>query len=142
MQSCETQRRRLGRFCSCFQRGETHGGDMSLNRFEQRIFDYWQGHRDERQFWQEKVRGLVKTLNDDHTTAARLDGEFWRYYVERSGVVPMFKDAARHEGLQRTSMKNLAELVIRLWVEPRPKKKKPAAEMGWAETDSGQGRLF
>ena len=62
---------------------------MSLNRFEQRIFDYWQGHRDERQFWQEKVRGIVKAENDDHAAAARLDGEFWRYYVERSGVVPV-----------------------------------------------------
>lgn len=70
---------------------------------------------------------MVKSLNDDHAAAARLDGEFWRYYVERSGVVPVFKDAARHEGMKRTSMKNLAELVIRLWVEPRPKTKKPDA---------------
>ncbi len=101
---------------------------MSLNRFEQRVFDYWTSHREERQFWQEKVRGIVKTQNDDHAAATRLDRELWRYYEERSGVVPVFKEAARHEGLQRTSMKNLAELVIRLWVEPRPKKKKPAAE--------------
>jgi hypothetical protein len=27
-------------------------------------------------------------------------------------------------------MKNLAELVIRLWVEPRPKKKKPGDAAG------------
>jgi hypothetical protein len=128
MPSGKTQRRRLGWFYGCFRRRETHGGGMSLNRFEQRIFDYWQGHRDERQFWQEKVRALVKTLGDDHAAATRLDGEFWRYYVERSGVVPAFKDAARHDGLQRTSMKNLAELVIRIWVEPRPKKKKVAEE--------------
>ena len=40
-------------------------------------------------------------------------------------MVPVFKDAARHEGLQRTSMKNLAEHLLRLWVAPRPKK--PAA---------------
>ena len=121
------QRRRKARFCGCFWSHATHVGGMSLNRFEQRVFDYLQGHRDERQFWQEKVRGIVKSLNDDHAAAARLDGEFWRYYVERSGVVPLFKEAARHEGMKRTSMKNLAELVIRLWVEPRPKKKKPDA---------------
>ena len=96
---------------------------MSLNRFEQRIFDYWQGHRDERQFWQEKVRALAKASVDDHAAAARLDHDFWRYYEERSGVVPLFQEAVRHEGLKRTSMKNLAELVLRLWVEPRPKKK-------------------
>ena len=103
---------------------------MSLNRFEQRIFDYWQRHHDERQFWQRKVQEIVKRLGDDHAAAAQLDGELWRYYVERSGVVAVFKEATRHEGLRRTSMKNLAELVIRLWVEPRPKKKKPEESAG------------
>lgn len=98
---------------------------MSLNRCEQRVFDYWQSHRDERQFWQEKVRALAKSSADDHVAAARLDGELWRYYQERSAVVPVFKEAVRHEGMKRTSLKNLAELVLRLWVEPRPKKKAP-----------------
>ena len=96
---------------------------MSLNRWEQRVYDYWQSHRDERQFWQEKVRALSKSVGDDHAAAARLDGDLWRYYEERSGVVPVFKEAVRHEGVKRMSMKNLAELLLRLWVEPRPKKK-------------------
>lgn len=101
---------------------------MSLNRIEQRVYDYWRSHRDERQFWEEKVRGLVKTSNDDHAAATRLDLELWRYYEERCGAVKELKEAARHEGSQRTSMKNLAELIIRLWVEPRPKKQTPAVE--------------
>src|SRR5882724_7640838 len=96
---------------------------MSLNRCEQRIFDYWQGHGDERHFWQEKVRSIVRQAADDHAAATRLEIELWRYYEERSRVAAVFKEAARHEGMQRTSMKNLAEFVIRLWVEPRPKKK-------------------
>jgi hypothetical protein len=100
---------------------------MSLNRCEQRVFDYWERHRDERHFWQEKVRGAAKIAPDHHVAATRLEAELWRYYLERSEVVPVFRDAARHEGLQRTSMKNLAELAIRLWVEPKPKKK-PAPE--------------
>jgi hypothetical protein len=95
---------------------------MSLNRCEQRVFDYWERHRDERHFWREKVRAAAKIARDHHEAAARLDGELWRYYVERSGVVPLFRDAVRHEGAQRTSMKNLAEFVLRLWVEPKPKK--------------------
>lgn len=101
---------------------------MSLNRYEQRVFDYWQSHRDERQFWQEKVRAFAKSSADDHVAAARLDGELWRYYQERSAVAAPFKEAVRHEGLKRTSMKNLAELILRLWVEPRPKKKPPEAD--------------
>jgi hypothetical protein len=96
---------------------------MSLNRCEQRMFDYWAKHRDERQFWQEKVRATAKLAADDHAAAARLEPELWRYYLERSGVAAEFREAARHEGIQRTSMKNLAEFILRLWTEPRPKKK-------------------
>lgn len=101
---------------------------MSLNRCEQRVFEYWERHRDERQFWQEKVRAAAKMTPDPHGVATQLEGDLWRYYLERSGVVKEFRDAAAHEGLQRTSMKNLAELLIRLWTEPRPKKPAPPHE--------------
>ena len=101
---------------------------MSLTRCEQRLFDYWESHRDERQFWQDKVRAVAKAESDPHAAAARLEGELWRYYVERCGVVPVFRDAVRHEGLQRTSLKNLAELTLRLWTEPKPRKKSTAPE--------------
>jgi hypothetical protein len=100
---------------------------MSLNRAEQRVFDYWQGNADERRFWESKVREAVRQASDDHAAVARLGPELWRYYEERSAVAAVFKEAVRHEGLQRTSMKNLAEFLVRLWVEPRPKKK-PATE--------------
>ena len=98
---------------------------MSLNRGEQRVFDYFQSHKEERQFWQEKVRGVAKQAADQHAAAARLDGELWRYFEERSAVAAPFKEAARLEGLQRMSMKNLAELLLRLWTEP-PARKKPS----------------
>jgi hypothetical protein len=100
---------------------------MSLNRCEQRIFDYLQGHPEERHYWNSKVQSVCRRAVDDHAAAAQLGEDLWRYYEERSAVVPLFKEAARIEGLQRTSMKNLAELLIRLWTEPRPKKK-PASE--------------
>lgn len=101
---------------------------MSLNRCEQRIFDYLQKHTEERQYWQNKFQAAAKAAGDDHVAVARLEPELWRYYEERSGVVPLFRDAVRFEGLQRTSMKNLAELLLRLWLEPRPKKKKGEAD--------------
>lgn len=97
---------------------------MSLNRCEQRVFDYVQKHPEERHHWQGKFQAAAKVAGDDHLAAARLEPELWRYYEERSAVVASFKEAAKHEGLRRTSMKNLAELLLRLWVEPRPKKKK------------------
>jgi hypothetical protein len=101
---------------------------MSLNRCEQRIFDYLQRHPEERHYWQGKFQAAAKASADDHVAAAQLEPELWRYYEERSGVVAVFKEAAKHEGLQRTSMRNLAELLIRLWTEPRPKKR-PATDM-------------
>ena len=100
---------------------------MSLNRCEQRVFDYLQHHPDERHYWQGKFQSVTKALGDDHVAATRLEIELWRYYEERSAVAAPFKEAARVEGLSRTSMRNLAELLIRLWGEPKPKKKAPEA---------------
>ncbi len=96
---------------------------MSLNRCEQRVFDYLQGHPDERQFWVSKVQSIWRRSGDDPAAVAQLEPELWFYYKERSAVASPFKEAVRTEGLHRTSMKNLAELMLRLWVEPRPKKK-------------------
>jgi len=95
---------------------------MSLNRSEQAIQDYIGRHPDERQYIHDKVRTLASGADDMPGAVSRIDSELWRYYVERSAVVPSFKEAARLYGLKRTSMKNLAELLIRLWAEPKPKK--------------------
>ena len=100
---------------------------MSLNRCEQRLFDYLQAQREERQHWQEKVRSALREFPDEHAASLRLEADLWRYYLERSAVAAPFKQAAVHEGLSRTSMRNLAELLLRLWTEPRvkPKARRP-----------------
>src|SRR5579862_6160929 len=96
---------------------------MSLNRFEQLVFDYVRGHADERQYWQDKVRRIVTQADSIQQAAARLDGEFWRYFEERSNAVPTFKKMMGSPAPRRVSMLNLAELLIRLWTEPRPRPK-------------------
>ena len=101
---------------------------MSLNRCEQRVFDYLQRHYDERHHWQGKFQRLAKDVEDERVAIEQLELELWRYYQERSSVASPFKEAAAVEGLQRTSMKNLAELLMRLWTEPRPKKKTAPTE--------------
>jgi hypothetical protein len=98
---------------------------MSLNRCEQRVYDYLQRHPEERHYWQGKFQASAKASDNDHVAADQLAGELWRYYEERSRVASPFKEAVAAEGLRRTSMKNLAELLLRLWVEPKPKKPKP-----------------
>jgi hypothetical protein len=86
------------------------------------LYDYVQGQGEERQYWRDKVHSIVRELPDAAAAAARLDSELWRYYLERSEVAPVFIASARAHGLKRTSMKNLAEYLIRMWTEPRPKR--------------------
>ncbi len=103
---------------------------MSLNRSEQIVYDYLMAHVDERQHWQAKVRRSVADCAEIAEATRSLDSELWRYYVERSNVAPTFKEAARAWGLKRTSMKNLSELLVRLWTDPRPKKpSRPQSEI-------------
>lgn len=99
---------------------------MSLNRSEQMLYDYVQGQSEERQHLQEKVRGIVAASDELPAAVARIDAELWRYYLERSEVAHIFIAAARSYGLKRTSMKNLAEYLVRIWTEPRPRKPGPA----------------
>ena len=103
---------------------------MSLNRFEQTIYDYVMSHAEERQYWQHKVRHILADSVETPTAVARIASELWRYYEERSAVVPAFREAARAYGLRRTSMKNLAELLIRLWTEPRSRRAGSHGETG------------
>jgi hypothetical protein len=113
--------------CGCFWRRLTHVGPVSLNRTEQMTFDYLEGQPDERHFWLEKVRTIARQTPDAHEAASRLEVELWHYVVERSAVVSPFREQAGREGLPRTSMRNLADHLLRLWTEPRPKpKKKPS----------------
>lgn len=95
---------------------------MSLNSSEQRIFDYLQGNRDEGRFWKEKIRAAAARSPDVHALAANLDLELRRYHEERSAVVAHFRDKTDRESLRRMSMRNLAELLLRIWTDPKPVK--------------------
>lgn len=96
---------------------------MSLNSSEQMVFDYVQSNPEERHYWLAKVQKTAAAAPDDHAAASRLELELWQYFEERSQVAEPFRSAARRVGVRRTSMRNLAEHLLRLWVEPRPKKR-------------------
>jgi hypothetical protein len=96
---------------------------VSLNRVEQALHDYVERHPEERQYLWNKVRSVSASAEDPFAAVSRLDAQLWDYYRERSGVVPAFREAAATYGLRRTSMKNLAELWVRLWTDPKPRKK-------------------
>lgn len=90
---------------------------MSLNRIEQTLYDYIKAHPEERHHLQQKVRSISSGPESVERAVARIDAELWRYFEERSGVVP----ALRAFGTGRISMKNLAEYLVRIWTDPKPK---------------------
>jgi hypothetical protein len=96
---------------------------MSLNRNEQMFSDYVGAHPEEKRFWEEKVRVVAAGAADGHAAAVELERELWRYFKERGQVVPSFREAVAHPGSSRVSLRNLAELWLRLWAPPRPKPK-------------------
>ena len=114
---------------------------MSLNRNEQMLYDYVLGQVDERHHWRNKVQSIVSGSDEVSAAVSRIDAELWRYYLERSEVTPIFVEAARSFGLRRTSMKNLAELLVRLWTEPRQKKTAPGGHGPGPENPSPENCL-
>jgi hypothetical protein len=98
---------------------------MSLNRCEQVFFDYLSQRAEERQYWQEKVRRLGADEAVSHSAIMALERDLWAAFTERSQVVPTLRQWVQIHGAARTSMRNLAEYLVRLWVAPRPKPKNP-----------------
>lgn len=96
---------------------------MSLNRYEQSLFDYWERQPDERRHWQMKTVDAAKGAVAPGEVARRLERELWDYFRERTAQVPALRALAPGGG-QRVSMLNLAELMLRLW-GPVPKPKRP-----------------
>lgn len=96
---------------------------MSLNRYEQTLFDYWERQPDERRHWQQRAWEAGSRASLPGEAARRLERELWDYFGERSRHVPSLRDL-HTGGVRRVSLLNLAELIIRIW-GPLPKPKPP-----------------
>src|SRR4051812_36266054 len=98
---------------------------MSLNKYEQALFDYLGSHPEERRHWQDKVTSLTRAVADPGLCSRKLERELWDYFVERSAHVPAIRSLHGAAG-PRISLLNLSEYIIRLWgPPPTPKKKAP-----------------
>ncbi len=95
---------------------------MSLNRYEQAVFDYLQAHPEELRHWENKVasRAARGTL-----VPATLADELREYVHERGTHVQPFRDWRERGGVPRTSLLNLAEYLLRIWGPPMPKRRTP-----------------
>lgn len=114
------------RFRVVFTSGvRTLAGRMSLNRHEQLLFDYLLKNPEEKRFWTDQVNALARAEPELHAAATRLEAGLWRHYEERCEVAPAFRELAQREGRRRTSLRNLAEHLFRLWGPPRQAGKNP-----------------
>jgi len=95
---------------------------MSLNRYEQTVFDYWEKQPEERRHWQAKVTAVAHSSAEPGDVARALERELWGYFLERCEHVPRFRELGTH-GIKRISLLNLADYLLRLWgPPPKPKK--------------------
>jgi len=110
-------------FAVVFHGGRSTVAGMSLNRMEQTVHDYIVLRPEERRHWQEKVARLAVRATDDHAAAEAVAAELAGYCRERAGVVAEFLELAGPGGPNRLLLRNLAELLLRLWAAPRPKRR-------------------
>ena len=97
--------------------------EMSLNRYEQTLFSYWEQQPDERRHWESKVADMTRGLAAPVEVARPLERELWEHLLERAPHVPALRTLGI-SAAQRVSLLNLAEYIVRLW-GPVPKPKKP-----------------
>jgi len=95
---------------------------VSLNRYEQAIFEYLQSHPEEGRHWENKVATRAAAGGLRATVLAE---ELWDYVRERGAHTQPFCDWAAGGGVPRSSLLNLAEYMIRRWGPPVTKRKAP-----------------
>ena len=94
---------------------------MSLNRYEQILYDYVTAHPDEHRYWRDRVLELDHRSGRRESIVLELNSELWGYFEERSRHLNAFNTAVDPHG-GRISMLNLAEYLLATWPPPKPKK--------------------
>lgn len=94
---------------------------MSLNRYEQYLYDYIESLPEERRYWFDRVIDVESQHRRRETAALVLNSELWEYFEERSAHEPVFSNLVS-KGQGKLSMLNLAEYYLRMW-SPLARKK-------------------
>ena len=99
---------------------------MSLNKYEQGLFDYLERNPDERSHWRGKVAALARQPAEPGGTARALERDLWAYYAERSQHVAEL-GRLNGGGIRRVSLLNLSEYLLRVFGPPVPPKRPGSA---------------
>jgi hypothetical protein len=98
------------------------GDFMSLNRYEQLLFDYIERNNDEKRFWEGRVLEIARQGLRRESLVMDLNSQLWDYFEERARFEACFIDLKFHEGDRKISMISLSEYLLKMWL-PLPKKK-------------------
>ena len=89
------------------------------------LLGYLENHPEEKRYWEGRVREVALRKMSRDQAARELDSMFWDYFEERSRYQSPFREVATHENMQKISMLNLSEYLLRLWAPPSRAKKRP-----------------
>ena len=92
---------------------------MSLNRYETLLRNYIDTHPEELRYWHARVLDMASGTRRREDAALRLNGALWEYFEERSRYASPFREIVVAEGMDRISMLNLSEYLLRLWAPPK-----------------------
>ena len=95
---------------------------MSLNRYEQLLYNYLESHDDEKRFWMAHVLEISRRGGRRENQVLDLNAQLWEYFEERSRFESPFREVVIHEGDRKISMINLSEHLLRI-LAPVVKKK-------------------
>ncbi len=95
---------------------------MSLNRYEQMLYNYLECHDEEKRYWEARVLEIARRSGRREYKALELNAQLWEYFEERSRFESPFREVVIHEGERKISMLNLSEQLLRMWA-PLPKKR-------------------
>lgn len=95
---------------------------MSLNRAEEAVHGYINSHPEELGYWRDKVTAWAAANGDIHVVAGTVAAALVEYCRERAAVRPEFRALGELNSLM---LRNLAELLVRRWVAPKPRKTPP-----------------
>ncbi len=92
---------------------------MSLNRYETLLRNYIDTHPDELRYWRALVLDMAAGARRREDAALRLNAALWEYFEERSRHASPFREIVVAEGMERISMLNLSEYLLRIWAPPK-----------------------
>lgn len=93
---------------------------MSLNRYEQMLFDYVENRAEEKLFWEARVADVWRREKNSEQGVLDLNAQLWEYFEERSRYESPFREVVQREGAAKISMLNLSEYLLRMWTASTP----------------------